>query len=111
MGRMRIRRASTRDAGLLSMLNADRQAIHAAALPRWFKPPGPDSFPPAAAAAVIAKPENLVFIAETDSDTAGYAYAETIRQQKRHFGTPTRWSIFITSACGRLIANGASTAR
>jgi GNAT superfamily N-acetyltransferase len=86
MGTITIRRATAADAGLLSMLNADVQAIHAAALPWWFKPPGPESFPPAAAAAVIAESENLVFLAESDSDAAGYAYAEIVRQAE----TPIR---------------------
>ncbi len=85
MTRITIRRATARDAGLLSMLNADVQAIHAAALPWWFKPPGPASFPPAAAAALIAEPENLIFLAEVDSDAAGYAYAEVIRQTETPF--------------------------
>jgi len=85
MTKLTIRRATARDAGTLSMLNADVQAIHAAALPWWFKPPGPESFPPAAAAALIAKPEKLVFIAEADSDAAGYAYAEVIRQAETPF--------------------------
>jgi hypothetical protein len=31
-----IRRATARDATVLSMLNADAQVIHAAALPWWF---------------------------------------------------------------------------
>src|SRR5512145_1526964 len=38
MTKIRIRRATARDAAVLSMLNADVQAIHAAALPWWFKP-------------------------------------------------------------------------
>jgi ribosomal protein S18 acetylase RimI-like enzyme len=85
MGKIGIRRATAGDAAVLSMLNADVQAIHAAALPWWFKPPGAESFPPGAAAALIAKPENLVFLAEVDSDAAGYAYAEIIRQAETPF--------------------------
>jgi GNAT superfamily N-acetyltransferase len=85
MERIAIRRATARDAATLSMLNADVQAIHAAALPWWFKPPSPESFPPAAAVALIAKPENLIFLAEADADAAGYAYAEIIRQAETPF--------------------------
>ena len=44
-----VRRATVADAALLSALNAEVQAIHAAALPGWFKPPGVEAFPPAAA--------------------------------------------------------------
>ncbi len=39
-----IRRATVRDTAALSMLNADVQAIHAAALPWWFEPPGLSRF-------------------------------------------------------------------
>jgi GNAT superfamily N-acetyltransferase len=74
-----VRRAGSADADVVSSLNADVQAAHAAALPESFKPPGPDTFPPAAAAALLAKPGNLVFIAEVDSGPAGYAFAEICR--------------------------------
>jgi GNAT superfamily N-acetyltransferase len=75
-----VRRAGPQDAETLSRLNADVQAIHAAALPQRFKPPGPDTFPPAAAAALIAHPANLVFIADVDGHPAGYAYVEIVRR-------------------------------
>jgi GNAT superfamily N-acetyltransferase len=81
------RRATDADAKLLSSLNAEVQAVHARALPWWFKPPDASSFPPAAAAALIAKPDNLVFVAEVESVPAGYAYAEIIRQPE----TPWRY--------------------
>jgi ribosomal protein S18 acetylase RimI-like enzyme len=75
-----VRRAGPQDAETLSRLNADVQAIHAAALPQRFKPPGPDTFPPAAAAALIAQPANVVFIAEVDGHPADYAYVEIVRR-------------------------------
>src|SRR5882672_10515374 len=74
-----VRRGNAADADLLSSLNADVQAIHAAALPWRFKAPGLQTFPPAAAAAVLARADSLVFIAEVDSDPAGYAYVYIIR--------------------------------
>lgn len=80
-----IRPAVAADAAWVSYLNADVQALHAAALPFRFKPPGPDSFSPAEAEAVIAGPNNLVFLAEADAVPVGYAYAEIIRQvETRH---------------------------
>jgi GNAT superfamily N-acetyltransferase len=85
MGTISIRRATAGDAAVLSMLNADVQAVHAAALPWWFKPPGPESFPLGTAAALIAKPENLVFLAEVGGEAAGYAYAEIMRQAETPF--------------------------
>jgi ribosomal protein S18 acetylase RimI-like enzyme len=83
-----IRRAMGVDAEAISSLNAEVQAIHAAALPRWFKPPDPTTFPPSAAAALIARPSNLIFIAEIDPAPAGYIYAEIVR----HAETPWRYA-------------------
>ena len=80
-----IRRATTADAELVSALNADVQALHAAALPWRFKPPGPDTFPPAAAGALLARPGHVVFIAEMAGKPAGYAYAETIHRAETPF--------------------------
>jgi len=71
-----IRKAVEQDAATLAALNADVQAIHAAAMPWLFKPPGPDTFAPAMVRDLLAQPENLVFIAEVDGSAAGYAYAE-----------------------------------
>jgi ribosomal protein S18 acetylase RimI-like enzyme len=80
-----VRKATTVDAEALSSLNADVQTIHWSALPTRFKPPGPDTFPPAAAAALLAQPDNLVFIAEVDSLPVGYAYAEVIHRPETAF--------------------------
>jgi ribosomal protein S18 acetylase RimI-like enzyme len=74
-----VRRAGPADADVMSALNTDVQGVHAAALPDSFKPPGPEAFSPAAAADVLARPDNLVFIAEVDEAPAGYAYAEVRR--------------------------------
>jgi ribosomal protein S18 acetylase RimI-like enzyme len=73
-----IRRASEADAEALSLLNADVQSLHASALPERFKPPGPDTFPATLTRTLLANPSNLVFIAEVDSEPAGYAYAEVL---------------------------------
>ena len=75
-----VRQATSTDAELLSALNADVQAVHASALPGRFKPPGPDSFPTAEAAALLANSDNLVFLADVDRAAAGYAYAEVVRR-------------------------------
>jgi ribosomal protein S18 acetylase RimI-like enzyme len=75
-----IRRATNADAEIISVLNRDVQAIHAAALPRRFKPPGPDTFPPSEVKALLAKPENVLFLAHCGSDPAGYAYVEIMRR-------------------------------
>lgn len=75
-----VRQAVAADAPVVSALNADVQALHAAALPWRFKPPSAETFPTAAAAELLAHPDNLVFIAEVDSIVGGYAYAEVIRR-------------------------------
>jgi ribosomal protein S18 acetylase RimI-like enzyme len=75
-----IRQATTADAEIISALNADVQALHWSALPWRFKPPGPATFPPVAAAGLLAQPNHLVFIAEIDSRPVGYAYAELTRR-------------------------------
>jgi ribosomal protein S18 acetylase RimI-like enzyme len=80
-----VRRATVNDAELISSLNADVQAIHAAAMPFRFKPPGPGTFPPSAAAGLLTNPGNLVFVAEVDDIPAGYGYAEVIRRPETSF--------------------------
>jgi ribosomal protein S18 acetylase RimI-like enzyme len=80
-----IRKAVEQDAATLGALNADVQALHAAALPWLFKPPGPDRFSPAAVRDLLAEPGNLLFIAELDGDAAGYAYAQIMAMQETPF--------------------------
>jgi ribosomal protein S18 acetylase RimI-like enzyme len=79
-----VRRATSADAELLSALNAEVQAIHAAALPATFKPPGPQSA--AATATLVNNPGNLILVAEIDGAPAGYVYASL----SRHAETPWR---------------------
>jgi ribosomal protein S18 acetylase RimI-like enzyme len=83
-----VRLAVEADAALLSTLNADVQALHAESLPWLFKPPGPETFTPADASALLAKPDNLIFVAEVGSEAAGYAYAEIVRRAE----TPLRYA-------------------
>jgi GNAT superfamily N-acetyltransferase len=75
-----LRRATVDDAATIAALNADVQAVHAAALPWRFKSPSPDSLPLTEAAAWLSNPGGLVFIAEVDGEPAGYAYAEINRR-------------------------------
>jgi ribosomal protein S18 acetylase RimI-like enzyme len=92
----RIRRATAADAEAVAALNREVQALHAEALPWRFKPAGPASFPPAEAAALIARPDNIVFVAELAVDevatapaggaeTIGYIYAEVLRRPETPF--------------------------
>jgi GNAT superfamily N-acetyltransferase len=77
-----VRRATSADAEFLSSLNAEVQAIHAEALPAWFKPPGPPAFP----SSLVDNPSTLVFVAEVAAAPAGYVYAS----MSRHAETPWR---------------------
>jgi ribosomal protein S18 acetylase RimI-like enzyme len=80
-----VRRATTADAELVSALNVDVQALHAAALPWRFKPPGLGTFQPGDAEAMLRKPEHYLFIAEIASAAAGYAHAEIVRRVETAF--------------------------
>jgi ribosomal protein S18 acetylase RimI-like enzyme len=83
-----VRRATVVDAAVLSALNAEVQAIHAAALPGWFKPLGTEAFPLAGTAALLANPYNLVLVAEIGAEPVGYVYASLTR----HTETPWRYA-------------------
>lgn len=74
------RRATEADAGLVSALNVDVQRLHSTAVPWRFKPPGPETFPPAEAARLLAKPDHHVFIAEDGGEAVGYVYVEVVRR-------------------------------
>ena len=72
--------ATKADAEAVSALNREVQHVHATALPRLFKPPGPESFPPSAVGELLAKPENVVLLAWLGPEPAGYVYAEIVRR-------------------------------
>jgi len=74
-----VRRATAADAATISALNAHVQAVHAAALPWLFKPPSPDTFPPATAAALLARDDVLIYLASLADEPVGYAYAQIRR--------------------------------
>jgi ribosomal protein S18 acetylase RimI-like enzyme len=80
-----IRRATRADAEAVSSLNAVVQSLHAEALAFRFKPPGPATFPPAEAAALIGKPETIMFVAEMDGLPVGYVYAEHMQRPETPF--------------------------
>jgi GNAT superfamily N-acetyltransferase len=82
-----VRRATAADAGILVSINRDVQALHAAALPTWFKPPSPSQFPPEMVAALVVDPNTFLFVGEVESLAAGYALAKVIKQAE----TPWRF--------------------
>jgi len=80
-----IREATEADADIISSLNIDVQAAHASAMPWWFKPASPDTFPPDVVARLLDDPSNLLFLAEVDSSPAGYVYAEVMDRPETSF--------------------------
>ena len=75
-----IRPATKDDASVISMLNADVQAVHADALPWRFKQPGPETFTPRDAEEFLAKAGHIAFLAQVDDAPAGYIVAELVRR-------------------------------
>jgi GNAT superfamily N-acetyltransferase len=82
---MPVRRADEEDAESLSLLNADVQSVHAAAMPTRFKKAGSNTFPPTEARKLLVNPNNLIFIAEVVSLPVGYAYAEVVHHPESPF--------------------------
>src|SRR5215471_415949 len=83
-----IRQATAADATVISALNADVQAIHAAALPERFKPTDQDSFPAAEVDILLARSDNFIFLAHVDQTPAGYAFAEVVRRPETSLTRP-----------------------
>jgi|SRR5579871_2398606 len=77
-----IRPAAEADAGAISVLNREIQALHAAAFPWHFRTDADETFSPETLNELLAEPDNLILIAETDSGVVGYAYAEFIRRDE-----------------------------
>jgi len=77
-----IARATEADAEAISALNREVQGLHAAALPRLFKPPGAESFPPSGVGELLANPENVLLLARVGPEPAGYVYAEIVRRSE-----------------------------
>ena len=85
MTNLTTRHAAAADADLLSRLNRDVQALHAAALPSRFKPPDVETFPVPDVLDLLAKPETVMLIGQVDDIPAGYLYAEIIRRAENGF--------------------------
>ncbi len=75
-----IRPATQADAGAISLISREIQALHAAALPWHFRPDSDETFSPAELSELLEQPNNLILIAEADSVPAGYAYAVFVRR-------------------------------
>jgi ribosomal protein S18 acetylase RimI-like enzyme len=80
-----VRRAGESDAEILSLLNADVQSLHAAAMPTRFKKVESSTFSPEAARSLLADPKRFIFLAIVESEAVGYAYAQVIHQPESPF--------------------------
>ena len=80
-----IRAATKDDAALFSALNADVQALHADAMPWRFKRPGPETFTPEDAQALLSKANHVAFLAYVDCAPAGYVAAYLMRNPETAF--------------------------
>lgn len=73
---MQIRRATTKDAELLSTLSTDVQKRHADALPQFFKEPSSETFLLSSSLEMLATPTNYVYIGEVDREAVGFIHAQ-----------------------------------
>jgi ribosomal protein S18 acetylase RimI-like enzyme len=80
-----IRAATKDDAALIAMLNADVQALHADAVPWRFKQPGPETFTPKDAEALLSRANHVAFLAHVDATPAGYVVAHLMRNPETAF--------------------------
>lgn len=80
-----IRPATPGDAGAISRVVQNTQAIHAAAHPGVFKPATADCFPPDAIRSLMGSPDHLFFVADNDGDVVGYTYVEIQRRPDSGF--------------------------
>ena len=76
----KIRTASIEDISIISALNADVQNIHAQALPKIFKPIGPNTFSPSEIAQLLSDSNHSIFIAELDGKAVGYVFVEIMHR-------------------------------
>src|ERR1700733_15795564 len=91
-----VRRAGESDAEILSLLNADVQSLHAAAMLTRFKKVESSTFSPDAARSLLADPNRFTFLAIVESEPVGYAYAQVSRS--RRLPMPGTRSICVATA-------------
>jgi diamine N-acetyltransferase len=82
---MKIRKATKKDAGTLSALNAEAQKIHADAFPEIFKQPENDSFAIQFVLEKLDVPGNYYCIANINGEDVGYVYAKIIDMPENPF--------------------------
>lgn len=82
---MQIRRATVADAQHLAQLSATVQALHAQSRPEMFKSPVINDDLMNWFAVLLEKPDNHIFIAESEGEAVGYLLAMVIRRPENPF--------------------------
>ena len=72
-----VRHATPADAAAIAQLNSQVQALHAAAVPDFFKPPSAAIFAPDFWCERMAQPAVVILVAERAGTVIGYLYADT----------------------------------
>jgi shikimate dehydrogenase len=72
-----VRRATPDDAAAIAQLNSQVQALHAAAVPDFFKPPAATTFPPDFWQERLTQPATVILVAEQAGAVIGYLYGDT----------------------------------
>ena len=71
-----VRPAAAPDAAAVAAIAREVHALHAAALPDVFQPPGPTTATAEEMAALLTRPGQLLLVATIDAAVVGYAHAE-----------------------------------
>jgi ribosomal protein S18 acetylase RimI-like enzyme len=82
---IQVRRATPREAAVVSQLNVAVWDAHAAALPKLFRPPSSAWFSAYEIRTLLDDPNNYIWVAEADSKPAGFAYAQLVRRPESGF--------------------------
>ena len=78
-GAIVVRAATADDGPPIAALSGETHALHAAAHPHLFQPPGADVVRAVDVLALLGRPERVLLVATRDGDFAGYAHAEVER--------------------------------
>ena len=71
-----VRRAAEGDAAAIAAIHRQVQALHAAAVPDFFKPPATEAFAPEFWRERLAQPDAVILVAELEGAVVGYLYAD-----------------------------------
>jgi ribosomal protein S18 acetylase RimI-like enzyme len=88
---MKLRKATSQDAVLLSSLNVDVQRLHAEHHPNMFKMPESDDFAAPFFDLLLADTDTSIFVAEQDGEALGYVVCRVMERPENVFSFPSRY--------------------